>query len=66
MQIMKLFFLLFLVLPCIPPLRFIVDFILVNTQLRYALSNLGFSGGKDLSEECRLGSRIRVGAKAAG
>lgn len=48
MQIMKLFFLLFLVLPCIPPLRFFVDFILVNTQLRYALSNLGFSGGKRL------------------
>lgn len=48
MQIIKLFFLLLLVFPCLSTLRFIVDFILVNTQLRYALSNLGFSGGKRL------------------
>lgn len=64
MQIMELFFLLFLMLPCIPPLRFIVDFILVNTQLRYALSNLGFSGGKRLVRGVSFGFEDSSGGQS--
>lgn len=64
MQIMELFFLLFLVLPCIPPLPFIVYFILVNTQLKYGLSNLGFSGGKSLIRGVSFGFEDSSGGQS--
>lgn len=64
MQIMELVSLLFLVLPCIPPVRFIVYFILVNAQLRYALSNLGFSGGKSLVRGVSFGFEDSSGGQS--